>query len=243
MRSFLFCTSYIDNGRHDQQALRYKKWLDYYVAIAEELGVENIFMIDDGSIEPMAVDPALVDFISVEQGLPDMLLKKVNLVRFNHHLGRTGNDYTGWWRSFTYSCVIAKKYAFEKFVHIESDFYVISPKLRGYIRALREGWTALYSAYYQFPETAIQVICKDCFDLLEGIYVRAKASDYILHDIAEHVLPFTHVAKDFVGDRLGESAVLKYWMPAMKVVEPDYVGQLPAQEDLNNLLALLRAAG
>jgi hypothetical protein len=238
MRSFLFCTTYIDNARQDQQTLRYQKWLEYYSVLMEALGVDHMFMIDDGSPHPLESD--LVTVISADSEWPAHLPARIHVIRFDQHLGRIGNDYAGWWRSFTYAYKIAAKYGFDKIIHIESDFYVVSPRLRAFIREMNEGWMALYSAYYRFPETAIQVICKDCFDLLEGIYIRVRESGFKLHDIAENVLPFTVVRKDFIGDRLGEDSVRRHWAQAMGMINLDYVGQLPAHEDLSGLLDQLR---
>ena len=103
MSSFLFCTSYIDKNIMNCHPLRYKKWISYYSQIMTRLGVDFIFMIDDGSVDPAPEDAAVVDVFSAKEGLPDKLSKKINIITFREHLGRPSiEDYTGWWRSFTY---------------------------------------------------------------------------------------------------------------------------------------------
>jgi hypothetical protein len=231
MKSFLFCTSYINNEISGQHSLRYKKWIEYYSSIKKELGVEYIFVIDDGSaIQDLAMGDE-IGLINMDRGLPARLSKKINILTFRDHLGRQVQNYAaypGWWRSFTYSVKIADKYGFKKIVHIESDFYVISQRLRDFLKRLKCGWTALYSSFYHFPETAIQIICQDCFALLIEICAKAESSKYEFDRVAEEVLPFTSVIRHFRGDRIWEPQVLNDWVSGLiETEDPDYFGQLP----------------
>ncbi|MBD0254136.1 MAG: hypothetical protein ICV83_00335 [Cytophagales bacterium] len=227
MKSFIFCTSYINNSSEEFSRLRYRKWIDNYNRLADQLGVEYLFLIDDGSADAYVGDDVAV----ISHLLPDTLSHRVNLVHFPDNLGRRSeNDYAGWWRSFAFSWEVARKYHFEKIIHVESDFFVLSQALLDFIRNRNNGWTGLFSSYYNFPESAIQVIVKDAFPSLGTIYQRAVQSNYRFSGIAERTLPFTDVVKHFRGDRLGEIVVLKQWVKDKTYCLPaevDYVGQLP----------------
>lgn len=229
MKSFLFCTSYISNEVDDQFPLRYKKWIDYYSTILQDLGADHIFMIDDASPDLGLINSDLIEVIFVNNGFPEVLSKKINIISFQEHEGRKSDNYfAGWWRSFTYSIKIAEKYGFDKIIHIESDFYIISDRLIRFIKTIDQGWASLYSAYYKFPESAVQVICRECFPLLEDVYNKAVAANYKFDTIAEHMLPFTRVIKEFIGDRLGETNILRQWATGETEFDNlDYYGQLP----------------
>lgn len=226
MKSIIFCTSYIDGTNHS----RYEKWMNYYRHKLELFNSDNLFLIDDGSSD-IAFDES-VEVIDVNN-LPDTLNKRINLFHFQNHLGRPGRrDYRGWWRSFTFSVKLAEKYDIDKLVHIESDYYVMSPGMMEYIANVSAGWTVFYSSFYDFPETAIQVICKDSFEKLNKVYGQAVDSDYRFKKIAERVLPFSKIEKGFTGDRLGEIKVLRGWLKRYKLpLEIDFVGQVDTKDN------------
>lgn len=226
MKSIIFCTSYID----DTNQLRYEKWINYYRDKLESFNSDNLFLIDDGS-RNAAFDERIE--VLGANNLPDTINKKINFFHFENHLGRPGRrDYRGWWRSFTFSVKLAEKYDIDKLIHIESDYYVMSPRMMDYIANISEGWTVFYSSFYHFPETAIQIICKDSFEKLNQIHRRAVASDYKFKKIAERVLPFSKVEKGFTGDRLGEIKVLRGWLKKYRLpLEIDFAGQINEKDN------------
>lgn len=71
-----------------------------------------------------------------------------------------------------------------------------------YINSVESGWTVFWCSGYEMPETAIQVICEDQFDIMDNL--AAKGSGEFDGHLAERILPFTSINKDFVGDRYGE---------------------------------------
>jgi len=196
MKSILFCTSYIK----DQQAWdsRYQRWLDYYQD-GPIFALKKI-MIDDGS--PFLPSSDIIKTISVDT--PVALNQDKNLIiHFDNNLGRNSTaDYPGWWRSFLHSVDIANQLGVDKIIHIESDAYILTPRLADYINEIQSGWHVLWSPHYQFPETAIQVICRDQFDIFEQI--KKDHPDFTFSDIAEKVLPFTTINREFKGDRYSD---------------------------------------
>jgi hypothetical protein len=228
MKTIIFCTSYID----DTNNARYRKWIDYYYDKLDLFNAGNLFLIDDGSAGIFLNDQ--VEIVK-SNDLPGSLKSNINLFHFENHLGRPSRkNYAGWWRSFTFSIKLAEKYNIDKIIHIESDYFIVSRKMIDFIAKITEGWTVFYSRFYGFPETAIQIICKDSFEKLNKAYTNAIESDYQFKKIAELVLPFSKTEKGFIGDRFGEEKILRSWSRKHKTLsEIDYLGQINVKSDLN----------
>ncbi len=226
MKSIIFCTSFIDDNNYD----RYVKWINYYSSKLDLFYSSNLFLIDDGSSKLNFGNK--VEILK-SNNLPVTLDSNINLFHFADHLGRPSRrDYKGWWRSFTFSLKLAEKYNVDKIIHIESDFYIISQRMIEYMVNVSEGWTVFYSNFYNFPETAIQIICKDSFEKFNKIYKQAVDSNYRFRRIAERVLPFSKIEKGFLGDRLGEIKVMQEWLRKTKLpLEIDYIGQIDGKDD------------
>lgn len=196
MPAILFCTSYIK----DRQAwqTRYRRWLDYYRH--GPIAADKVILVDDGS--PWLPPPDIIRTVPPDAAtsLPG---NASMIVRFDDNLGRHSvSAYPGWWRSFLHSVQLARELGADKIIHIESDAYILSPRLADFINGVDNGWHVLWTERYQFPETAIQVICRDQFDAFE--HFKSHHPDFDYGDLAEHILPFTDVHRQFTGDRYSE---------------------------------------
>ncbi|OEZ81659.1 hypothetical protein JAB6_39230 [Janthinobacterium sp. HH104] len=157
-------------------------------------------MIDDGS--PFLPPAEIINTVSHSAPLASNGDKNL-IIRFDNNLGRqSGADYPGWWRSFLHSVKVANELGVNKIIHIESDAYIMTPRLVDFINEIESGWNVLWSPRYRFPETAIQVICRDQFEIFEKF--KENHPDYSFPDIAERLLPFTTVHKQFKGDRYSD---------------------------------------
>lgn len=197
MRSIFFCTSYIADA--DAWNSRYKRWLAFHQKI--NFGDTHFVLIDDAS--PFC--PPENEAIVIEPGaaLPQDMPA---IIRFSNRLGRSSLlSYPGWWRSFLHSVDLARSLGAQKIIHVESDAFIISQKMREYINSLSSGWTTFWAASYNFPETAIQVICEDQFEALASF--KEKHPSELEGKFAEELLPFTHVNRAMVGDRYSEFRV------------------------------------
>lgn len=197
MKSILFCTSYI--GHEQAWHERYQRWLDYYqdgpIAAAKKI------MIDDGS--PYLPPPSIIKTVPHTAPLSLFNDGKV-IVRFDNNLGRQSvSAYPGWWRSFLHSLILARELGADKIIHIESDAYILSPRLADFINGIESGWHVMWTEHYKFPETAIQVICSDQFTMFEQF--KARQPDLNDGGLAENLLPFTAVHRQFKGDRYSET--------------------------------------
>jgi tetratricopeptide (TPR) repeat protein len=194
--TLLFCTSYFS----DQAAWshRYQRWLDHHLAIS--WGVEAVAVIDDGSpIDPPDARLGIIE--ATELGRRD--LPKRSLVRFKDNLGRPSTlRYPGWWRSFCTALDLAEIYGFDKIVHVESDTYLLSTRVLDLIEDTSSGWTLFWSAHFGWPETALQIICRDAFDRYSQI--RRLGPHGMADEAAENLLPYTRIEKSLIGDRYSD---------------------------------------
>lgn len=196
MKSIIFCTSFVKD-LHSWES-RYQRWLDYYKDIPIK-AVKKI-LIDDGS--PFLPSTGIIKAVSHDEPL-SLDNGESLIIRFNDNLGRQSmSAYPGWWRSFLHSIDVAKALGVDKIIHIESDAYILSQRLVDFINETQSGWHVLWAQRYQLPETAIQVICRDQFEIFEEIKGNNPELDFA--DIAERLLPFTSINRQFKGDRYGE---------------------------------------
>jgi hypothetical protein len=195
-KAILFCTSYFRDRAEWRN--RYARWLDYY----QRVGIEGarLFIIDDCS--PYTPDADEIACVSSDCEIPRSDTEPL-IVRFGNRLGRPARlSYPGWWRSFLHSANIARAIGADKIIHVESDAFILSPRLLDHIAELRTGWTTFWCPHHGLPETAIQVICQDQFAKMDWLQVRAQHGlDGLL---AEHILPFTSINRALVGDRYSE---------------------------------------
>ena len=196
MKTIVFCTSFIRDSK--EWECRYKRWLDYYRDVPLEAFKK--IMIDDGS--PFLPPAEVIKTVSNTTPLATEHDENL-IIRFDNNLGRQNvKDYPGWWRSFMHSLAVARELGADKIVHIESDAFLLSQRLVDFINHTQSGWHVLWTEQNKFPETAIQVICRDQFDSFQ----KFKDDNPSLHfpDFAEHLLPFTEVHREFKGDRYSE---------------------------------------
>ncbi len=229
MKSFIFCTSSVDNQSVQHNISRYQRWISFYRLQKDELGADRVFLIDDAGTGYQD------DVTFFDEQLPEVLTSDLNVYRFKEKRGRGSLiGFPGWWRSFLFSVYIARQYGYEKIIHIESDFFILSDSLKKFIAATNSGWTSLYSEFYKLPETAVQIICKDQFDNFEKLRNRIMQKNYMVEDYAESIIPFTKVEKGFLGDRFGEAQVLASWVDTQPglLSRLDYFGQIVFPSDL-----------
>ena len=218
MKTLAFCTSWADND--DTWRYRYRKWFAHMQA--SPLHASQLLVIDDGSPGPLVLPHSAT--LSADALPGDCPESPGVVIRFAERLGRKAVlDYPGWWRSFTYAADYAERYGFDKVVHVESDSYILSPRLCEYINELERGWVGFWCPRSSFPETCIQVICPD--QLHAYFDIAAQPYEVFVGKAAEMILPFTHVESNFKGDRYGE---YRTELP----LDADYAVQVPWSTDV-----------
>ena len=133
--------------------------------------------------------------------------ERASIFRFPNRLGRPSLlDYPGWFRSFTYSVEIARRFGFKKIIHVESDAFILTRKALSAINAISSGWTAFWYADEAFAETCIQIICADRFPSLNRVRVSPYQSQFSGKLIELH-LPITRIERALQGNRYAGPSV------------------------------------
>lgn len=221
MKTLIFCTTYGKNLAQWEEL--HSRWIN-----AIESGYlegDKILLIDDGS-------PELPDWDGIEiieeNELPDNEPDSRGIVyHFKNNLGRPAfYNHRGWYRSFTFASVYAKKYGYEKIIHVEADSFLISKKFQTYLNEFKNGWEAFWCICHQIPETAIQIIAGQ--EHIDKLYEFSKLPPETFDgrppdpgvEQGDPYFPYT-VNKNFLGDRYGEKE-LKTYVP----LEADYACQI-----------------
>jgi len=222
MKTLLFCTSYIEDV--DIWTNRYLKWINAH--LVGELINDQLIIIDDGSDRIPTSNKYNIININNDNDyfVKNKTKSELNIFKFKKKLGRLEVlNYPGWYRSFKFAINYAKMNNFEKIIHIESDAFIYSERMRNYVNNLNSGWTVFWCPRWNFPETCIQVICNDQIDTAINFF-NINYSEYINKRI-EELLPFTNINQSFIGDRYCEFLLE---IP----INVDYASQIPIYEDL-----------
>lgn len=137
--------------------MRYRPCLDAVLGYGI---ADHVLMVDDGSVMlPGWPDVGISSGDDVEDAIAPGGAARVVLHHFVQRLGRRDViDFPGWHRSFVFAARYAGRHGFERVVHIESDAYVLTPRVASFLRAYRNGWCMLWSKKYKSPEMALQVV-------------------------------------------------------------------------------------
>ena len=182
MKTLLFCTSLLEN----ESLPKYAAWWKYYKNKFPDC---DFMILNDGPVDPQIFDKL--------KNLIGNNFSHQNLITFDNKLGRNDHLHWGWYRSFRQALMIGQR-DYDRIIHIEADALILSDRLFDFIRTESTGWKCMYTKKYLFPESAIQIINKDSYHLIDNV-----PEDFDFHKIVELMLPFQSI-KAFIGDRYGE---------------------------------------
>ncbi|MBS0558638.1 MAG: class I SAM-dependent methyltransferase [Proteobacteria bacterium] len=224
-KTLVFCTAYAQS--RELWDRRYRVWLD--AILRSQLRHDQILIVDDGS----PVLPDWPDLAITGETMPMRPEAPVALFHFRDNLGRPRDTYfPGWLRSFFFAAAYARLFGFDKIVHIESDAFLITPRVQAYFNSVTEGWVALWCPRYKMPESGLQIIAGNAIERCAAF--GRRSFDTPDADVIEKMLPFTHVETGFNGDRYGEyqdhiprDADYVMQIKATRYADPDYLWWLP----------------
>lgn len=195
-KTLLFTTSFCSSIEEWNE--RVFKWFNYFTK--STLHYNKLLIVDDGS----SILPEWNEVELIDKPFIDEPLSKSFIFHFNKNLGRPAHlDYPGWFRSFNFAARYALKFNYDKVIHIESDAYLLSERIFNYFNNTQTGWNTLWCHKHHFPETAIQLICKD--QIIKYYQITQLSYDKFFKNFTiETQLPFTHINKTFIGDRYHE---------------------------------------
>ncbi len=192
MSTVLWTTTFlegVDKSGSNRMA-RTQKYLGYYAGIQNEIGFDKTLLLDNAS--------------SHENWLKLLVSFRFNSVRFNKRLERgPGNHYPYCWRGLYAMNHYINTSDATKLIYIDSDGFVLSRRMADWIRNTNTGWQTVWCPRYNFPEASIHIINEDAFPL----FLDFTKGDYMEHcgKTMEEILPFTHVNKELICDRFGET--------------------------------------
>lgn len=228
MKTMFFCTCWLDSSKY------IPSHINWYLHHVKKFDQNTVFyFFDDGSC-----DHILQKFLKQLNVKSKLLVfgkdslkesgEKVVVVSLQPHLGRNGMlSHTGWWRSFLTSYDLAVENNYDKIIHVEADFYILSKRMADYMNGLISGWQTGWCKKHNFIETAIQVICKDAFDAF-GNFSKQNRNDCkgLLGRLPENIISrmSSRFNISFSGDRIGEWSGMSY----TKILASnfDYYGQM-----------------
>ena len=200
MKTLVFCTSYASNAESwdNRQAI----WLR--ALQRSTLHFEQLLIVDDGSTTlPNWTDIEIVR--EADAPRPEDVQSSAPILLYAHteRLGRQSVfQFPGWYRSFAFGVLYGEAHGFEKIIHLESDAFLVSDRIQRHFNEFTSGWFSVWCEAYQFPEIAIQAAAGDEVAAMAA-FVREPYSR-LAGQIHEYLLPFTHIERDFVGNRYGE---------------------------------------
>jgi hypothetical protein len=220
MRTLVFCTAFAAD--HSVWADRYRPWLD--AVMRGGLGADQVLLVDDGSATLPGWSDTHIETVDVLGDAFTLPARgPVLLAHFRARLGRADLlNFPGWHRSFCFAALYAERWAFDRVIHVESDAYVISQRAVAYLASRTEGWTAFWSARYDMPESAIQVVAGEGLRTLAQFARRGYGP--MIGQVHERVMPFTATAREFAGDRFGEFS-------DSVPLGVDYAAQVPSRRE------------
>ncbi len=189
MSTAIFSLCYLDgnDASGSSRLERNIKYIRYYRDIRTHLHFDKFILIDNCSSQEN------IDLLKKEVGFSDIIF-----IETNEHLARGGTfDYPYVWRGVEFLRGYIE--VFDKILCIDSDVFVLSTFIANYINGLKSGWTSFWSSKYRFPTSELHVLCQDAIPLIDRFSKQDNSGQ-----IAELVMPFTLVNRDFIGDRYGE---------------------------------------
>lgn len=200
MKTLVFCTSFATSEEtwRDRQAI----WLR--ALRHSTLHFDQLLIVDDGStVLPTWPHVEIVHEADVSR--PEDVKSDSPILLYAHtqRLGRQSVfQFPGWYRSFAFGVLYGASHGFEKIIHLESDAFLVSERIQRHFNEFTSGWFSVWCEAYLFPEIAIQAAAGDEIADMAA-FVREPYSR-LAGQIHEYLLPFTHIERDFVGNRYGE---------------------------------------
>lgn len=223
MKTALFAPCYLDgkDPSGSDRIERVNRWLDYYRAIKDQLGFDQIYLSDDGS--------SFENYQRLKVGTDLRFLLNSKLERQGFP---GGLDYPWCWRAF-WQMKVAIECGFKKIIMCDTDTFILSPKLAHFIRALSSEWTAFHLGKYDFPSAELHILCEDAFPL----YTVWTGGEFMKKNglMMERDLPFTKINRDFNFDRWGEER-----LPQLPIM--DAYSQAPLDVELRYDMPVSRAS-
>jgi hypothetical protein len=207
MKTLLFCTAYANTLERWEDL--HSRWINSVES--GHLNIDKILIPDDGSpYIPEWEDLAYINESELTDQEPD---ERAVIYKFKDRLGRPSiYNQVGWYRSFAFAGMYAKKFGYQRVIHLEADAFLISKRIQDYMNNFTDGWESFWCPRHQIPETAIQVIAGENYinefakfwDIPYSKFEGQPPDPGI--EQGESYLPYK-TNRSFIGDRYGEDEI------------------------------------
>ena len=203
MKTLFWTGSACASPRHGQA--RVWRWWYYYQPHQAALGVTHWAVFNNGDTH-LPVE-AWATRHDASLPLPELCEKKLHVIYHAPELKRADvHNYDGFWRNLQSALRVCAEQAFDRFIQIEGDAYILNPNLFIEIGGTTSGLVTYWSPGHNIPESAIVICSADHFKRLAEVVdaIRAKSGGCTAADRFEVAAPWTDIRKDRKGDRYPE---------------------------------------
>ncbi len=195
MKTILCSSCYLDGYdiQGNDRLLRTIRYVEYYSSIKDELEIDKIKLIDNGSCEQS------IDYLY--KATKNFDLDFESFPHLEHHIPGTLHHYPNCWRALYQNMPLIEQ-GYEKILMIDTDTFICSKKLATFIRQLNSGWNVFWCKRWNFPSAELSVLCQDSFPIL--FKFAEKPWPERVGTLMEREIPYTRIHKDWNCDRYGE---------------------------------------
>lgn len=198
----IFTTCYLD-GVDDLGTPRLQRnidFLNYYSDLSSlRFFFSDIILFDNGSSRD--------NFYTLDLQTP----RNNFSFKMNEHVPKTNKgsfDYPYLWRAI-YFLPEVFKLGFKKVICLDSDCFILSEKILKFVKDINSGWHSFWIPKWNYPTPEFCIICSDALPILNK-FIYEKSWMERNGTCMETELPFTHIHKNFVGDRYGENDIPQF---------------------------------
>lgn len=200
MSTVLYSGCHLDgkDASGSDRLLRTIRWLDYYQSLQKDLQFNGVLLLDNGSSKEN------LKILKQRNYFRSRMPIKIEELTYLSPLPNLEYGYPYCWRTLWHIRELIER-GFTKIIAIDTDAFILSPRLAQHIRNLNNGWEAFYIPRYDFPSSECFILCQDAFD--HFLNFTSVAYEVYLGTCMETSLPFTWVATEFKVDRFGEDRI------------------------------------
>lgn len=170
-----------------KDAERLVKWINYYLFIKKEIGVDNILVLDNSSnldfINAIKLNYDMhVGFLNEDNIIVSDIIKQreISILSFTKKMDDVDFLTPSYWRGFSFSGVLADSLNYDRLVFIENSCYIYSDRMKNWVKNKTKNLNSIFSMPDKKRTTSISIISKESFYKLSKFFSDEKGLKYDL---------------------------------------------------------------
>lgn len=200
MKTLLVTETCFESTNHGQLALaRMLEWNNQFI---EMWGVQGIAVFNNG-IDNL---PKESTFRIHSRAWP-CYLNSGSIHVFPHapYMPRISSwNCMNWRRSFLSAIEAAIRYRFERLIHVDWDFFILSQRMAETIAGTYSGIVGFWCERHTMPENGCMIITDKYFGEFRRFMYSAPNDPSSKDELFEMLTPWTELKKEMIGDKYGE---------------------------------------